>query len=120
MADVPKDIMEAATCVLIDVDRYHCNSAVDGACDCHKGRMPCEREVEIVARYLISERERRTAHGVTVPEGWALVPIEPTLAMLKEIHLDDAFTMTALGARYRAMLAAAPSLSTSAGGGERG
>lgn len=37
-----------------------------------------------------------------------LVPVEPTEAMLAEIHLLESFTHAALRARYRAMLAAAP------------
>lgn len=43
-----------------------------------------------------------------VPEGWKLVPVEPTRQMLDEIHLVSEFTVKALAARYRAMLAAAP------------
>jgi hypothetical protein len=86
---------------------------------------------------LLSERERRTAQGVTVPAGWALVPIEPTQAMLDEAcstaphviitytkpHERDGSVPLIPVATWRAMLAArpaAPSLSTSAGGGERG
>jgi hypothetical protein len=86
-------------------------------------------------RALLSERERRTAQGVTVPEGWALVPIEPTDEMIEaswratvdacpERRMLNAFRSPkdhhAIKAidRYAAMLSAAPSLSTSAGGGE--
>ena len=43
-----------------------------------------------------------------VPEGWKLVPEEPTPQMLDEIHLVSEFTGKALTTRYRAMLAAAP------------
>jgi len=41
-------------------------------------------------------------------EQWKMVPVEPTEKMLREIQLIEGFTGTALAARYRAMLAAAP------------
>lgn len=43
-----------------------------------------------------------------VPEGWQLVPIEPTQEMLNEIHLVEEYRMKALIVRYKAMLSAAP------------
>lgn len=42
------------------------------------------------------------------PEGWQLVPIEPTYEMLEEIHINENFKRTAMETRYKAMLAAAP------------
>jgi hypothetical protein len=42
------------------------------------------------------------------PDGWKLVPVEPTNAMLDEITLIESFTKTAMEIRYRAMLDAAP------------
>ena len=43
-----------------------------------------------------------------VAQGWKLVPDEPTPAMLEQIKFLDEITDTAMAARYRAMLAAAP------------
>lgn len=43
-----------------------------------------------------------------IPEYWQLVPVEPTPAMLKEIHLIDEFSERALIVRYKAMLSASP------------
>ncbi len=42
------------------------------------------------------------------PEGWRLVPLEPTPEMLAEMCLVEGWTERALKARYQAMLAAAP------------
>lgn len=42
-----------------------------------------------------------------IPEGYALVPVEPTQAMIYEIAIHDQFTNKALIARYKAMLKAA-------------
>ncbi|AWH48544.1 hypothetical protein C1925_04910 [Stenotrophomonas sp. SAU14A_NAIMI4_5] len=46
--------------------------------------------------------------GLTPPEGYVLVPVEPTVEMLGEIQLVEHFTGNALRARYAAMLAARP------------
>lgn len=43
-----------------------------------------------------------------VPEGYKLVPDEPTVEMLAEIQLVESFTHQAMTARYQAMLKAAP------------
>jgi len=43
-----------------------------------------------------------------IPEGWQLVPVEPTPEMLKEIHLIEEFSERALIVRYKAMLSASP------------
>ena len=43
-----------------------------------------------------------------VPEGWKLVPVEPTTEMLEEIWLDERFKEVAMKRRYQALLAAAP------------
>lgn len=45
-----------------------------------------------------------------IPDGWKLVPIDPTPAMLAEIHLDPAFTARSLMTRYEAMLSVVPEL----------
>jgi hypothetical protein len=42
------------------------------------------------------------------PDGWKLVPVEPTDAMLEEITLIKGFTERAMVVRYKAMLDAAP------------
>jgi hypothetical protein len=118
MAEVPKDIMEAAY-------QYASSQSIT---DPYRSY--------VVSAYIsaaLSERERRTSQGVTVPAGWALVPIEPTQAMLDEAcstaphviitytkpHERDGSVPLIPVATWRAMLAArpaAPSLSTSAGG----
>ncbi|WP_313178959.1 hypothetical protein [Stenotrophomonas sp.] len=46
--------------------------------------------------------------ALTPPEGYVLVPVEPTVEMLCEIQLVANFTGDALRARYAAMLAACP------------
>lgn len=46
--------------------------------------------------------------AAAIPEGWQLVPIEPTPEMLKEICLIEQFSDNALTVRYQAMLSAAP------------
>jgi len=43
-----------------------------------------------------------------VPDGWKLVPVEPTSEMLEEIWLDERFKEMAMKRRYYALLAAAP------------
>ncbi|GEM_PF-5974437 len=48
------------------------------------------------------------AQPVAVPDGYALVPVDPTPAMMAEICLVEGWTERALKARYQAMLAAAP------------
>lgn len=67
----------------------------------------CLSEIESILNRL----SRPTSSG-GMPEGYALVPIEPTPEMLSEIHLDDQFTARAIRARYDAMLAAAPQAPT--------
>lgn len=46
--------------------------------------------------------------AAAIPEGWQLVPIDPTPEMLKEICLIEQFSDNALTVRYQAMLSAAP------------
>ena len=48
------------------------------------------------------------AQPVLVPDGYALVPVDPTPEMMAEICLVEGWTERALKARYQAMLAAAP------------
>lgn len=43
-----------------------------------------------------------------IPDGWVMVPVEPTAEMLAELCLVKGWTARALNARYQAMLAAAP------------
>jgi len=49
-----------------------------------------------------------TPPAASVPDGWKIVPVEPTPEMLEEIWLDERFQERAMKARYAAMLAAAP------------
>lgn len=63
------------------------------------------------AEWTVGELDRLMGSlPVGVPDGYAIVPVEPTPEMLAEIHLVESFTGTALRARYRAMLAAAPTV----------
>lgn len=112
MTDVPKDIMETARDIYERLFRL-------GA---HSKGLVVRDPLELIASALLSERERRTAQGVTVPAGWKLVPIEPTEAMITAGRLARMNIEGGYGGPgpWEAMLAAAPSLSTSAGGGERG
>lgn len=48
------------------------------------------------------------AAALTPPEGYVLVPVEPTVEMLSEIQLVEHFTGNALRTRYAAMIAARP------------
>lgn len=52
----------------------------------------------------------RQLEAERVPEGWTLVPVEPTDAMLDEIRWTEDISYRAMLARYRAMLAAAPAM----------
>ena len=49
--------------------------------------------------------------ALTPPEGYVLVPVEPTEEMLQEIHLVKSFTGEAMHRRYAAMIAARPEVS---------
>lgn len=51
---------------------------------------------------------RAITAALTPPEGYVLVPVEPTEAMLQEIHLVKSFTGEAMHRRYAAMIAARP------------
>lgn len=64
-------------------------------------------ELEVKGKQ-IAGLEALTAPAVPViPNGYTLVPVEPTAEMLAEICLVDGWTERALQARYEAMLAAA-------------
>lgn len=70
-------------------------------------------EQEPVDWILSAERESIPLYASplpaqAIPEGWQLVPTEPTLGMLKEIQLIEEFSARALAVRYKAMLSASP------------
>lgn len=46
--------------------------------------------------------------SLVIPEGWVMVPVEPTTEMLAELCLVEGWTERALNARYQAMIEAAP------------
>ena len=46
-------------------------------------------------------------HLYAIPEGYALVPVDPTDAMIDEIRTDERFTNRAMRVRYQSMLNAA-------------
>jgi hypothetical protein len=55
-----------------------------------------------------SDAIKAVVAALTPPEGYVLVPVEPTEAMLQEIHLVKSFTGEAMHRRYAAMIAARP------------
>ena len=59
-------------------------------------------------RAIIERAKLEAVEPVAVPEGYKLVPIEPTEKMLDQIALVDSFSYEALRVRYKAMLSAAP------------
>jgi len=62
-----------------------------------------------VARLNVLELEILALRkGREIPEGWKLVPVEPTPEMLEEIWLDERFKEMAMKRKYYALLAAAP------------
>lgn len=124
MADVPKDIMEAGETVEV----------LRGLIEPFGPRLyPADHVVSRARRLidaLLSERERRTAQGVTEEAVDAAC-----CAMAITIARQDGFVLTKAGYEHgkrerpeahaqmveyvtAGLLAAAPSLSTSAGGGE--
>lgn len=94
---------------LMDDGRYF---SVSVSCDCGltvQGTSSFRgvgSEAEAEARSLWNQRVSPPTSAV--PEGWKLVPAEPTPEMLAEIHLVEHFSEQALQARYKAMLSAAP------------
>jgi len=78
------------------------------------------RDVEAAVHKHLAILAADRARGMKVPEGWKLVPMEPTLEMgwayleaarVASPHIDHAFNHPG----YRAMLAAAPSTPPAAG-----
>ena len=61
-----------------------------------------------VLRQPVTEAAVNELKAQAKPEGWRLVPLEPTPEMLAEMCLVEGWTERALKARYQAMLAAAP------------
>ena len=66
---------------------------------------PNHAQVAEMARELLALRKARV-----MPDGWVLVPVEPTTEMLEEIWLDSRFKEIAMRRRYEAMLRAVPLL----------
>lgn len=57
---------------------------------------------------LPQNADSRCSNSPVFPDGWVMVPVEPTEEMLAELCLVKGWTARALNARYQAMLAAAP------------
>ena len=96
------ELAECPCCGSIDVGGAHDNVHCYGCgLNITKGR-PLKNAIESW------NMRARPLPAQAVPEGWQLVPIEPTPAMLKEIHLIDEFSERALIVRYKTMLSAAP------------
>ncbi|MEN5265743.1 hypothetical protein [Stenotrophomonas sp. TWI587] len=81
--------------------------------DIEKRALVQQLEKNAVVYELLGENElprllRKAAAALTPPDGYVLVPVEPTEAMLQEIHLVKSFTSEAMHRRYAAMIAARP------------
>lgn len=57
---------------------------------------------------LPQNADSRCSNSPVFPDGWVMVPVEPTEEMLAELCLVKGWTARALNTRYQAMLAAAP------------
>lgn len=68
-----------------------------------EGYTPRIQPLQVYERAL-----KAVAAALTPPDGYVLVPVEPTEAMLQEIHLVKSFTSEAMHRRYAAMIAARP------------
>lgn len=68
-------------------------------------KVPPEDMVEIVEMAMLQGAD---GNSPVIPDGWLMVPVEPTEEMLAELCLVKGWTARALNARYQAMLAAAP------------
>lgn len=68
------------------------------------------RAIDAYRRQIIESKKSAPTVSLAelVPDGWRLVPAEPTPEMLEEIWLDERFKELAMKRRYQAMLAAAP------------
>ncbi|WP_158665246.1 hypothetical protein [Ensifer adhaerens] len=72
--------------------------------DAWMGRQDIAMRIEAYDELIAAQSGQRAG----VAEGWKLVPLEPTPQMLEQIKFLDDITDRAMTARYKAMLAAAP------------
>ena len=112
MADVPKDITAAAQGA---VDRM---PELKAMIDPGEFWELVQREVEAA---LLAERERRTAQGVTVPDGWKLYAWASSKPyrlnhLMSAAQYSNALPKNRVDFDIPLYGPAAPSLSTSAGG----
>lgn len=68
----------------------------------------CTIQTAPVLDSLPQNADSRCSNSPVFPDGWVMVPVEPTEEMLAELCLVKGWTARALNARYQAMLAAAP------------
>lgn len=68
----------------------------------------CEEDVEFVAPAFEAVRAALAGNSPVVPDGWQLVPLEPTESMLDAAYSYPASTEDRMRKQYVAMLAAAP------------
>jgi hypothetical protein len=68
----------------------------------------CCGDAAAMAKELLALRNQPVSQHYKLPDGWKLVPVEPTGEMLEEIWLDERFKELAMRRRYEAMLRAAP------------
>jgi len=72
------------------------------------GIKPVQGSLNPASALLYDALEVLRQPAPAIPEGWRLVPLEPTPEMLAEMCLVEGWTERALKAIYQAMLAAAP------------
>jgi len=93
------------------MDLNHINKVAPEHC-----KTSCSDEHAINGRYSADDHggcyRCTLIDAARVPDGYKLVPIEPTIEMLGEIRLIEHFTDAAMVTRYKAMIAVAPQPTT--------
>ena len=75
---------------------------------CHRSESCSAMDAARARVCAIFSRAAQSGQRAGAAEGWQLVPLEPTPQMLEQIKFMDNITDLAMTARYKAMLAAAP------------
>ncbi|QMR83579.1 hypothetical protein HV097_23880 [Enterobacter roggenkampii] len=98
----------------------YCDDGIDGQFEawnaCRAAMLQCVENTESRCTMqpasaldsLPQNADSRCSNSPVFPDGWVMVPVEPTEEMLAELCLVKGWTARALNARYQAMLAAAP------------
>ncbi|STD27198.1 Uncharacterised protein [Enterobacter asburiae] len=83
-----------------------CRTAIHQSAENTESR--CTMQPASALDSLPQNADSRCSNSPVFPDGWVIVPVEPTEEMLAELCLVKGWTARALNARYQAMLAAAP------------